>query len=215
MQKNFDTAEKTERSLTREEIFDVALESLRREEPVVLSPMERGVSFFCMLSEVDPNWMTLRNPVPPEIIHSVLSAESFGLFCKAYWLQTDKLTPHGTFLRFALPETAVLGNARNAERVYFSPRDNAVVEIQHPFDPGTILRRRVFDLSEGGLSFRARIHTPFIQPGRLLPSCQVFIQGHAKVRHKGRVVYVKRIIDLGGQSYFQVGVQFSTLDEEV
>lgn len=198
----------------RHEIVEVVSMAREREEPLVLSPQGKAVSFFCMALEVAEDAVVIRNPIPPHMAPGVLIAQAYGLFCRNYHIQSSALVPVGTHLRFPIPEFATLNKARNEERVYFAPKENAIVEIQHPFDPGTVLRRRVFDLSTGGMSFRARIDSPFIQPGRTLPSCRIFLQGLPYETRSGRVVYVKQIIDINSQSYFQVGVQFTEPDEE-
>jgi|GEM_PF-559846 len=201
-------------TLTRQEIVDVVSLAREREEPVVLSPQGLDVTFFCVVLDVTPEHVVLRNPIPPAMASRLHEVRDFGLFCRMYLLKAPRLEPYGTQLRFPLPDYAELNQARQLERVHFAAKENAVVEIQHPFDSSTVLRRRVFDLSTGGMSFRARKRTPFIQPGRILPACQIFLQGLPYEKRRGRVVYVKQIIDVNAHSDFQVGVQFLEADEE-
>jgi hypothetical protein len=201
-------------TLTREEIAEVVSLAKEREEPVVLSPQGMDVSFFCLVVDVTADQVVLRNPIPPEMAARVRDVRDFSLFCRMYLLRSERVEPFGTLIRFPLPAFAELNQARQLERVHFAAKENAVVEIQHPFDSSTTLRRRVFDLSSGGMSFRARRKTPFIQPGRILPTCQIFLQGLPYEKRRGRVVYVKQIIDVNAQSFYQVGVQFIEAEEE-
>jgi len=202
------------KGLTRDEIIEVVSLAREREEPVVLSPQGMDVSFFCVVSDVTPEHVVLKNPIPTGMAHRVREVSDFGLFCRMYLLKADRLEPYGTLIKFPLPDFAELNQARQLERVHFAAKENAVVEMQHPFDSSTMLRRRVFDLSSGGMSFRARRKTPFIQPGRILPSCQIYLQGLPYEKRRGRVVYVKQIIDVNAHSYYQVGVRFIEAEEE-
>jgi hypothetical protein len=206
--------ERAER-LGRDSIVEFLALAKEREEPVVLSPQGLNTSFFCLVTDVSHLYLTLRNPIPPEKVPLLNTVESYALFCRSYLLVAKKLEPFGTLVRFPVPDFAALNQARQMERVHFSAKENVVVEIQHPFDPATVLRRRVFDMSKGGLSFRSRTKNPFIQPGRILPSCQIFLQGLPYERKRGRIVYVKQIIDLNSCDYYQVGVQFIEEDEDL
>jgi hypothetical protein len=192
---------------------DIMLDALQlakdREEPVVLSPEGKGVSFLTTVLEMSREWVTLKNPVPPELASFVVDSPQYLLFFRSFKMAAPRLFPHGVNLQFPISHDVEQTQSRNEERIYFSEKERAWIEIQHPFDSATQLFRRVFDLSQGGLSFRARVHTPFIQSGRLLPSCEVFVDGESRVKKSGKIVYVKQIIDLRGQSYFQVGVQFT------
>ncbi|MCA2959934.1 MAG: PilZ domain-containing protein [Silvanigrellales bacterium] len=201
-------------TLSREEIMEVIGLAREREEPVVLSPYGLDVSFFCVIADVTPEHVVLKNPIPASLAVRAREASEYGLFCRMYQLRADHLEPFGTFVKFPLPEFAELNKARQLERVHFAAKENSIVEIQHPFDTSTMLRRRVFDLSSGGMSFRARRKTPFIQPGRVLPSCQIYLQGLPYEKRRARVVYVKQIIDVNAHSFYQVGVQFIDAEEE-
>ena len=200
--------------LTKEEIIEIMSLAKEREEPLVLSPMGMRVSFFCLMVDLNTDYITFKNPIPYELAPNIREASEFGLFCRMYQLKSKSLEPYGTLLRFPLPDFASLNQSRQEERVYFAAKEKAVVEITHPFDPGTVIRRRVFDLSKKGMSFRARTSTPFIQPNRLLPSCQIYLQGLPYDKKRGRIVYVKQIFDVNVKSYYQVGVKFIEEDEE-
>jgi hypothetical protein len=195
-------------SLSRRELFDVVNLAKNREEPVVLSPQGLDVSFFCLIGEASQENVTLRNPIPANFVRRLQHVKEYLLFCRSYQIRFEKLEPFGTDVRFDLPEFAEINQSRQRERVHFSPKENAIVQIQHPFDTSTVLKRKVFDLSSGGMSFRARRKTPFIQPGRILNSCEIFIQGVSQEKKQGRVVYIKQIIDINSDAYYQVGVQF-------
>jgi hypothetical protein len=200
--------------LGKEEIVEIMSLAKEREEPVVLSPVGLGVSFFCLITEVNLDHVLIRNPIPPHLAPAASACPEFSFFCRMYMMKFDHLEPFGTQLRFRLPDHAALNQGRQEERVYFSTKENAVVEIQHPFDPATVMRRRVFDLSKKGMSFRSKTMNPFLQAGRRLPLCQIFLQGLPYEKKQGQIVYVKGIIDVNMKAYFQVGVQFIDDEEE-
>jgi hypothetical protein len=200
--------------LGRQEIVDILTIAKEREEPVVLSPHGLGVSFFCVVSEVTETFFAIRNPIPAALAELASQTNDISLFCRMYLMRFDHFESYGTLLRFPLPDHAALNQCRQEERNYFSSKQNAVVEIQHPFDPASLLRRRVFDLSKGGMSFRSKNLNPFLQPGRKLPHCQIYLQGLPYEKRQGKIVYVKGIVDINMKSYYQVGVQFSEDDEE-
>ncbi|MEY4066273.1 MAG: hypothetical protein RIR26_2481, partial [Pseudomonadota bacterium] len=104
----------------------------------------------------------------------------------------------------------LLPQSRSEQRKIFSAHDRAEVVIVHPFDGGTVLRRRLYDLSKGGLSFRARTQTRLMQPGRVFAKLEIIQSGKGSEIKTGRVVYIKQIFEENGRHYYQVGVQFIT-----
>lgn len=195
----------------RQDIAEALMSALDSEEPVVLSPMGKPISFFCKLLKLDAESVTLKNPISPDFLPYVLEAKGFGLHCRAYRLESTLLIPQGTNVVFPFQPTAHKGPYRQNTRTSFFKQDDAFVRIEHPFDKGTVFTRPLYDFSSEGMSFRARMPTPFLQPGRELPSCRIFIQGKFHAEKSGKIVYVKQIVDLVGHSYFQVGVQFVDL----
>jgi hypothetical protein len=209
MQKNFESnVDFTEQTILRSDIVEMLKASKNRDSPAVLSPKSIQVSFFCNLLNVTDDFVYLKNPIPPELAKLVLSSTEVGLYCGTYWLTAPSVFAFGTNIKFPIPETAIYGQSRNADRIYFSQKEQARVEIQHPFDPKCILNRKIFDMSPGGLSFRAIHQTAFLQPGRILPMLRVYLGDELKTESAGKIVYIKQIIDLNGRDYFQVGVQF-------
>lgn len=194
--------------LVRQELLDALHGALDNEEPLVLSPSGKPISFFCLLTGLEPEFVTLKNPIGPGLLPYVLSSSHYALHFRAFRLEASQLTPDGTELRFPFQPTSQKTPARQNARTQFFKDDHAFVRIEHPFDKGTVFTRPLYDYSGDGMSFRARRATPFLQPGRELPSCRVFIQGKFHAERAGRIVYVKQIVDLHGHSFFQVGVQF-------
>lgn len=212
---NFDRPYMAERNeaVDRQEVIDSLIDSMNNQEPLILSPHETPISLFCELASVDDDFVLIGNPIPPQLAPYVMFASSYNLFCRSYWIKSHKLVPHGTQLKFYLESFGNKDIQRTLARQTFSERDRAFVEIQHPFDKATVLRRRIFDLSAGGISFRARRQTPFMQAPRMLPQMKIFINSELVDTRGGQIVYVKQIIDENGENHFQVGVRFDNSKE--
>jgi hypothetical protein len=183
-------------------------EMLRRDEPVMLSPKGKPVSLFCPIVSLEDVGFVVANPIPALMAPYIVGAESFQFLVRSHIVRCDKLEPAGKNLWVPLSMIVPLGTARSAERICFSERENARVKIPHPFDGATVLSRQVFDLSSGGMSFRARMHTPFMQVGRVLSEIEIYVNNILREKRNARIVYVKQIIDTKGRDYFQVGTQF-------
>jgi len=97
---------------------------------------------------------------------------------------------------------------RIEERTYFSTKDNVYATILHPFDSGTIIKRKVLDLSESGMSIRSRFRTKLMEPGRIFQEIKIYKNDNILIQKKAKVIYLKQIVDLQGMAQFQVGMQF-------
>lgn len=208
MQKNFEPDNPPLR-IEKSEIQKILQESFEAEQPVVFSPSGVATSYFCLIKYLDETEVTIKNPFPPELVQAVLASEAFSLFCRSYRIEANALTPRGQDLVFHIPEEAVLGRERSDERFYYSDHDHAFVLISHPFDRNTIIKRKILDTSAGGLSFRARSINSFIQRGRSLPHLELYVRGTQISQLAGEIVYVTRIVDQSGDSFYQVGVRFT------
>lgn len=191
-----------------QEIAEALRSALDNEEPVVLSPFGKPISFFCSILDMNESFVTLKNPIHPDFIPYIVTAKNFALHCRSHRLEAQSLLPVGTKICFPFNPSATKAAVRQNVRTSFFKEEDAFVRIEHPFDKGTVFTRPLYDYSNEGMSFRARLPTPFLQPGREIPSCRVFIQGKFHAEKSGRIVYVKQIVDLNGQSFYQVGVQF-------
>jgi hypothetical protein len=191
-----------------DEVLTSLGEMLKRDEPVMLSPKGKPVSLFCPVVSIEDGGFVVGNTIPPLMAPYIVGAESFQFLVRSHIVRCDKLEPAGRNLWVPLDMIVPLGTARSAERICFSERENARVKIPHPFDGATVLSRQVFDLSSGGMSFRTRMHTPFMQVGRVFMDLEVYVNNIMREKRNARIVYVKQIIDIRGRDYFQVGTQF-------
>lgn len=200
--------------IERHEMVALLKKAAARQDPVVLTPIGLSASFFCPIHSVSDDEVIVISPIPPELAHNVMQSPGFLLFCKPYKIEAKYLVPRGKSLAFAIPKEADLSQDRTDERVYLKRTDDNYVLIQHPYDKGTQVRRQLIDLSQGGFSFRAQQITPFTQPGRLLNEVKIFVDGSLSSTRKGKIVYVTRIIESSGSTFFQVGVKFKEVMNE-
>lgn len=195
-------------SIERPELIKLLHSHHRLGQYLVLSPEARGVSYFCSIDEVHPDYVTVKNPVPPETIHYMVTAPKFKLFVGSFWLESENLVSHGCQLKFEIPEVAYSSQVRSSQRITVAENEEVYVKIKHPFDTSTILVRKVFDYSTDGLSFRSNDESRLIQPGRKLKGCVLIKDGELIGNYDGEIVYVKQIIWIDGKIYHQVGLRF-------
>lgn len=183
-------------------------ELIASKQPLILSPRGKSVSFLCTPVGMTEDAVLFKNSIPVDVLPDIVTSTEFTLVCKDFQLVSAALFAHGTEIRFPMHHISLLPQSRADERTIFATTDEAEVIIRHPFDAGTILHRRLYDLSSGGLSFRARAHTKLMQPGRIFADMTITIKNAENLKRQGRVVYIKQIFEENGGHFHQVGVQF-------
>jgi hypothetical protein len=194
--------------VSKNEFENVYNELVVKKQPLVLSPKGKSVSFLCTPTGILDEAVTFHNSIPVDFLPEVVTSTEFTLVCKNYQLVSAALFAHGTDIRFPTHHISLLPQSRADERLVFSSHDEAEIVITHPFDAGTSLTRRLYDMSKGGLSFRARSQTKLMQPGRVFSKMTIRIKGRETSVMQGRVVYVKQIFEENSHNFYQVGVQF-------
>ncbi|MFZ9519571.1 MAG: hypothetical protein ACO3A4_03760 [Silvanigrellaceae bacterium] len=194
--------------VSKNEFEKVFADLVEKKQPLILNPRGRSVSFLCTPVGIIDESVVFKNPIPVDVLPDVVSSTEFSLICRDFQLMSAALFAHGTDIRFPMHHISLLPQSRADDRKVFSNSEEAIVLITHPFDSGTILRRRLYDLSTGGLSFRGRIPTKLMQTGRVFSNMTIKAKGSAELVRQGRVVYVKQIFEENGHHFYQVGVQF-------
>ncbi|MEY3903074.1 MAG: hypothetical protein RL189_2380 [Pseudomonadota bacterium] len=197
--------------VSRSEFEKVYGELINTKQPLIMTPRGKSVSFLCTPAGITEDAVLFKNSIPVDILPEIITSTEFTLVCKDYQLVSAALFAHGTEIRFPTHHISLLPQSRADERSVFSVDDEAEVSIRHPFDAGTTLTRRLYDMSNGGLSFRSRIHTKLMQPGRIFSQMSVKIKNRQTLTKQGRVVYIKQIFEENGHHFHQVGVQFINL----
>jgi hypothetical protein len=213
------TLKTSKEKLERSELYQELNSARNLEEPVVFSPLfptsEKAVSFICVLEEVTEDAVYFKNPFPLNLVGKIAQCSGFTIFSRMYLIRADKIESQGTLIKFPLPDFALHNQMRTEQRTPFSPKLKNHILIKHPFDQGTTLKRRLLDLSNGGLSFCAPQESAFIQVGRVLPTVKVIVSEKVVLETKAQIVYAKKIIDTTLESpmgLLQVGLKF--LDQQ-
>lgn len=184
---------------------------IQEKKPLILSPRGKSVSFLCTPVGLLEEAVVFKNPIPVDILPDIVTSTEFTLVCKDFQLNSAALFAHGTDIRFPMHHISLLPQSRADERIVFSADEEAEIIIKHPFDAGTMLTRRLYDMSSGGLSFRGRNYTKLMQPGRIFSQLTIKIKNREQITRQGRVVYIKQIFEENGHNFHQVGVQFINL----
>jgi len=194
--------------ISKSDFEKVYYELIQHKQPLVLSPRGKSVSFLCTPTAVLDDAVVFHNSIPVDILPEIVTSTEFTLVCRNFQLVSAALFAYGTEIRFPMHHISLLPQSRADERLVFSASDEAEVIVTHPFDAGTVLRRRLYDMSKGGLSFRGRTHTKLMQPGRVFNDMKIKVKGQEDLVAQGRVVYVKQIFEENSHNFHQVGVQF-------
>ena len=197
--------------VSKSEFENVFLNSLAAKQPLILSPKGKSLSFLCTPVGLIDDSVVFKNPIPVDVLPEIITSTEFTLVCKDYQLTSAALFAHGTEIRFPMHHISILPQSRIDERLVFAAEDEAKVAIEHPFDGGTVLTRRLYDLSNGGLSFRSRSQTKLMQTGRIFAKMTVKLKNQLETVKQGRIVYVKQIFEENSSHFYQVGVQFIRL----
>lgn len=186
-------------------------EIIKSRQPIILSPKGKSMSFLCTPVSCDDETIVFKNSIPIDILPEVVTSTEFTATCGDFQVVSAALFAHGTDIRFPTHHISLLRQSRKEDRFVFPGDANAEIEIAHPFDSGTVLKRRLYDISTGGLSFRSHAQTRLMQPGRIFSQICIRQPQKPDENRSCRIVYVKRIFEENSQSYYQVGVQFLEL----
>jgi hypothetical protein len=196
--------------ISREAFAEAFALAVKLKQPLLLSPRGKAVSFLCSPIAISEDAILFSNSIPVDVLPHIVTSSEFTVSVGDFQVISPALFSHGTDIRFPTHNISLLPQSRSEERKIFSSQDRAEVVIVHPFDGGTVLRRRLYDISRGGLSFRARTQTRLMQPGRIFSKLEIIQSGKPSDVRTGRVVYIKQIFEENGRHYYQVGVQFIT-----
>lgn len=183
-------------------------EIIKSKQPIILSPKGKSMSFLCTPVSHTDEAIIFKNSIPIDVLPEVVTSTEFTATCGDYQIVSAALFAHGTDIRFPTHHISVLRQSRKEDRYIFPAEANAEIQITHPFDSGSVLRRRLYDISSGGLSFRSHAQTRLMQPGRIFQQVNICQPNKPDETRSCRVVYVKKIFEENSHSYHQVGVQF-------
>jgi hypothetical protein len=178
--------------------------------PVFFSATGLDTSFQTRIVAVDPARLCMLNTVPYGMITQCANAGDFQLQARMMRFKSSQITTDGVNLVFPLETVQQIKETRTSERVPFNPDEQAICRILNPHDQKTWLPEQIMDLSATGMSFLTSTVSKLFKPDLQLDRIEIRIGKDTLSRTKGRVVYVRKIIDLKGKKSLQVGVEFST-----
>ena len=166
------------------------------------------ITFQTFILDVRDDHVKLSNRIKPRFISAFVASRAFSLQAGMVRFQSDRISSDGEHIIFPLKADAVIEETRQAERFSFAADERVIAEILNPFDGETRLSKAVMDMSATGLSLRTTFESKLFQPETYLPQIRVLIGGEIYKQGPGRVVYRRKLMDLGGLMRNQVGVKF-------
>lgn len=190
---------------------EILTDSLAAKTSVFFSGDGLPITFQTFILAVESDHLVLENRVKPRYIRAVIGSQRYSLQARMVRFQSDRIVSDGEHIIFPLKEDAVIEETRQAERFSFAADERVISEILNPFDGETRLSKSVMDMSATGLSLRTTFDSKLFQPDTFLPSIRVLIDGEPYMQGPGRVVYSRKLLDLGGQLRTQVGIKFENV----
>ena len=185
-------------------------EAMRDKAPAFLSGNELDITFQTQLIHLEDHQVVIENRVPPEHICQLLKSRNFSLQVNTFRFEGQVLKSDGKNMIFPIKDEAFVSETRRSTRFSFKVNEQVICEILNPYDGETLLSKRVMDLSATGLSLRTALESQLFRPGTHLPQLKVLIDGEPYRQNPARVVYNRKLIDLGGKLRLQVGIKFET-----
>ena len=194
--------------VNRDQIYQDLLSLKKSQQHLTLTTIPGQINFLTKVVKIDEENIYLKNTIPPNMAPLVSCSSSFQLLTPNWSHHFEVLGSWGLLLMVPLPDRVDAMPVREEERRAVSDSEDITIAVHHPFDKSTTLYRKVFDYSKGGLSFRALHGSALLQQGRVLPKIDLLINGEVYSTHKAKVVYIKQVVSVREESYFQVGIQF-------
>ena len=183
-------------------------EALRLRQAVFISGDGLAITFQTFVIAREPDGLVLANHISPMYIGDFMNSRAFSLQVGMVRFQSEKITSDGQNVIFPLKKDSVIEETRQSERFYFTTDERVIVEILNPFDGETRISKSVMDMSATGLSLRTTFESQLFRPDTYLPTLRILVDGELYKKGSGRVVYRRKLMDLGGQIRSQVGIKF-------
>ncbi len=185
-------------------------EALRLRQAVFISGDGLAITFQTFVVSRNADGLVLANHIRPKYIGDFMNSRAFSLQIGMVRFQSDKIISDGQNVIFPLKKDSVIEETRQSERFYFTTDERVIVEILNPFDGETRISKSVMDMSATGLSLRTTFESQLFRPDTYLPTMRVLVDGELYKKGSGRVVYRRKLMDLGGQIRSQVGIKFES-----
>lgn len=166
------------------------------------------IVFQTRIIEVEKDYVSLENRVPPIYISTLVKSSQFMLQSQMVRFSSPVIDTDGQHILFPLKELNVIEETRGSARYPFSAEERVIAELMNPFDEQTLLTKKVLDMSATGISVRCPSPSKLFSPGVLFNSVHVKIDGESYTKSAARVVYLRKLMDDRGKLRAQVGLKF-------
>ncbi len=192
------------------DFLDEVERSLKEQHPVYLSGEGFEATFESRILSHSQSQITLQNSVPYTMISRVMAGRQCSLQLGRCRLFSDSpLSSDGLNLIMSCSRSEKYGETRGAERFPFSSKESVFCQFHNPYDPPTLLKKKVTDMSAGGLSLVSRRGTKLFSKETPLRDLEILVDGKTYKKANGRVVYQRQLLDLQGRAFDQIGIQFT------
>lgn len=174
--------------------------------PVYFSGNQVDTVFQTLVVELLKDCAILKNTIPFKALSKILSSETYYLQCELNQYGTNQIQSDGVNIVFPFEKIEIISETRVSDRISSYKKEN-IVEFINPYDKSTILKKPLLEYSLNGCSVKSHIDSKLFEAGTIFEKLTFRIDGQI-YKNSGKVVYTKKILDLDGKTYKQVGLKF-------
>lgn len=185
---------------------DVIIQMIDQRYTVMVSSENLEYSFSTYIISQDKDGrLLLKNTVPIDYIHDTIGCQDFKLTFGDVNLSTSLLPGDGVNFVFHTEQVECLQTSRKSLRKFFYLDDKGYIEQVNPFDQKTLIRKKLINLSEGGLSFEINYSGLLFYPGQEFSLVKIFINSKLVDTKSYRVLYIKKFFNMESHMKYFVG----------
>ena len=181
----------------------------KAKSPVLFAAAGLNAGFQSYILKSSDTEITIANTIPPEYITRITAAKSFTLQLDMSLLSSQQIRSDGVNIVIPRDTLEIINDHRRSTRRLLSEKHEALIELINPIDGRTVLKKRLIDISDHGLSFRNINNSLLFQAGQDLSKITVKLKDKNLFYHGAKVVYNRRFFTADGRSFYQVGLEFT------
>jgi hypothetical protein len=191
--------------IDHQEVFQSLLESKTQ---LNLGAQNVPVSFQTAMVKYEEDVLFIHNSIPLRYLKDVLQKTFFTVSAGSVVIKSSKLEPSGCFIKIKAEHIENWAQQRSGERHSFTDSEKVWCLFRNPFDEKTQLKKKVIDLSGGGLSLKLYRQTKVFLKDQIISDLRLSNWDESQPSKHARVVYLKSVINIKGEEFFQAGLQF-------
>jgi hypothetical protein len=184
-------------------------EIIKKKKPVFLSCDRLTIAFQSLcVNYIDHN-LVIKNVIPIDLISEFLESTKFYLQISMHRFYTEHLLSDGKDILFPIEHFSDAAMVRHSMRNYVLENENVIFEFLNPYDLLTVVRKKVLDLSDTGLSLALNFDSELFQKDQIFENIKIY-QREKKIMEKGKcqVVYKRPLMNEKGELIYQAGIKF-------